>query len=461
MRTGQRLRLTVKRLSLAPRTMAERNIYYLYAEIIFSALLSAAASFDGTYILRLGGSNTLVGLLSSLPSLLAIFLYLPFARILQRSRHATRSVVVSLVVTRLRYLLIAILPFFLARYLPESTVGILILATIPAVYFSTGWSPILSEVVPQRSRATVLSWRSILNSGGVALATLLAGRWLDRSVFPLSYQALYGVGLVGGLISVYFISRIKMPEDGELSIRATPTKELPWREALRATTQENQGFTRIIINTLLYNLGAWMVGPLYIIFFVRQLGAADSWVGLNIMLANLGVVVGYWIWRRLARRWGEVKTLLIALPLSCTYAFMVALVPDLSFILFAGFLISVFNPGVDLSHAMLFLDLLPKGEKYSATALYSVVMNVGAFVCPLVGIALSDRIGIVPTLLIGGILRILGALLFYLFPVKGEKPRLQLGRLTLALRRRGTKRPIETDPLAEAEAEPADPEVHS
>ena len=53
-----------------------------------------------------------------------------------------------------------------------------------------------------------------------------------------------------------------------------------------------------------------------------------------------------------------------------------------------------------------------------------MVMNVGAFACPLLGVALAGKIGILPTLWIGGALRVAGAALFYLFPVKGERPRL-------------------------------------
>jgi hypothetical protein len=98
--------------------------------------------------------------------------------------------------------------------------------------------------------------------------------------------------------------------------------------------------------------------------------------------------------------------------------------PNLTFILLAGFLINVFNPGVGLSHGIIFLDLLPKGRKYGATAIYSMVMNIGAFIAPLIGVAISGRIGILPTLLIGGSLRILGAALFYISPLTGGRPRM-------------------------------------
>ena len=93
---------------------------------------------------------------------------------------------------------------------------------------------------------------------------------------------------------------------------------------------ENQNFVRMISNTLVFSLGAWLVGPLYILFFVRELGASDGWIGLNSTLANLGVVAGYAVWRRWIRKLGYSRTLLTAIPLAASYAFLVSLFPNLT-----------------------------------------------------------------------------------------------------------------------------------
>ena len=48
-------------------------------------------------------------------------------------------------------------------------------------------------------------------------------------------------------------------------------------------------------------------------------------------------------------------------------------------------------------------------------AIYSSVMNVGAFVCPMLGVALADTIDIRWVLIIGGVVRLLGAMLFWVW----------------------------------------------
>ncbi len=408
-----------------PRTTQERNIYLLYGEVVFAAVLAAAGAFNATYILRWGGSPTLVGLLSSLPALIAVFLFLPSARILERQRRYGPFVVWSLFASRIGYLLIALLPFFLSRGIPEATAFVLIAMSAPAVMFSTGWNPLLADVVPEHLRATVFSWRSILSSGTIALLTYAAGLWLDRGVFPRNYQWLYLVGLAGGLLSVYLVARIRIP-DVEPAQVPLLHRQGSLIEGLRQGLQESPQFGRLTLNTLVFNLGAWMVGPLYIIFFVQELGASDSWVGLYTTIIHVAIMIGYWVWRRISIRMGDFPSLLVALPVVAAYPFLVALLPKLSLILVIGLLVHLFLPGVDLNHSLIFIARVPPSRRHTAIAFYSMVMNLGAFVCPIVGVALAEAIGIRWALVLGGILRVLGAILFYCYPMDERRPDLHV-----------------------------------
>ncbi len=431
-RLAGRASAAVRRAVIPPSQPTERNIHFLYVEIVFASILSAAASFNGTYVLRLGGSNALVGLLSSIPALLAVFTYLPSARFLERQTNQMPWVVRSLFLARLGYLFLPILPFFMGRYVAEATVAVLVSMQVPAVFFSTAWSPLLSDVVPPRQRGNVLAWRSILSSGAIAPLIFLAGRWLDAVTFPGNYQWLYVAGVLGGLASTYLVARIRpeasaapegvTAEEAEPAPKPAPAARGSWWADLRGLLAEEPGFRRIVVNTLLFNLGAWMIGPLFIIFFVRELGATDGWVGTLGTLAHIGVILGYWLWRKVVRRLGDARALLLAALPVCAHPFLVALIPNLTVILILDLAVNAVAPGVNLSHGMIFLELLPARRKYSATAIYSMVMNAGAFVAPLIGVAIADRIGIANTLLLGGTLRALGALTFYLFPLKQPQP---------------------------------------
>ena len=205
---------------------------------------------------------------------------------------------------------------------------------------------------------------------------------------------------------------------------------------------ENQDFVRIIANTLVFDLGAWLVGPLYIIYFVRELGASDGWIGLNSTLANIGVIAGYALWRRWIRKLGYSRTLLITVPLAASYAFLVSLFPNLTAILIWGILINLVNPGVNLSHFNILLKLCPDDRRASYIAFYATMLNVGAFVGPMIGVALSDWMGIRLVLVLGGVIRLAGRCCFISF-------RSRYKRVTLAERRHSGPEQGESDKMVE------------
>jgi MFS family permease len=244
---------------------------------------------------------------------------------------------------------------------------------------------------------------------------------LGWAAFPLNYQLVYVGGFVGAIVSSAYLLRIKVPESKVLPRVERSARRIPLLVQIRTAMAGNQDFVRIIANTLVFDMGAWLVGPLYIIYFVRELGASDGWIGLNSTLANIGVIAGYALWRRWIRKLGYSRTLLITVPLAASYAFLVSAFPNLTAILIWGIWINLVNPGVNLSHFNILLKLCPDDRRASYIAFYATLLNVGAFIGPMIGVALSDWMGIRLVLVLGGVIRLSGALLFYLFPIKVQE----------------------------------------
>ena len=63
-----------------------RNEARLYAEAFWTAVLAAVVAFNAAYAVRLGASTQLVGLLSSMPALVAVVATLPVGALVQRSQ---------------------------------------------------------------------------------------------------------------------------------------------------------------------------------------------------------------------------------------------------------------------------------------------------------------------------------------------------------------------------------------
>ncbi|MGC9522486.1 MAG: MFS transporter [Anaerolineae bacterium] len=424
----ERLRTAeLPRLRRQARTRTDRNIWHLYVETFWAGIFMAAIAFNATYALRLGASNTQIGWLSSIPSLLAMVVLVPAARFLERQSDRAPYIRRSLFIGRAAFVGAAIAPWILPRHAAEVVIAVLILRSIPMQFYSAGFTPLLADIIPVRDRALVIANRSIIQGATTAISTYLFGKWMDAAAqipwarFPVNYQIVYLIGTVAGVLSAYFVSRIEVPKTPVIE-HPRPRLQMPklreLREKLVRLAHENQGFVRITINTFVFNIGAWLVGPLYMIFFVRQLNASDSWVGLNTTVAQVGVIVGYLLWRAVMEQRGTDWTLRFTVPMAASYAFLVALFPNLSLILVWGIVINVINSGVNLAHGTMLYDLCPPEQRATYLAIYATLSNVGAFAAPMLGVALSEWIDIRWILIAGGAIRLIGAGLFHLYPVK-------------------------------------------
>ena len=401
-----------------------RNIRYLYIDMFWRSVFSATASFNSTFALRLGASNTMIGWLSSLPALIALIARIPSARLLESKSNRIPWMSVGLLFSRLGYGFVGLLPWLLATHQGDMIVWVLIATNLPFTLFQAGITSMLADAVPERDRARVFANRSIIASAVGAVLTLAAGRWLDAAAgirwasFPVNYQVLYIVGLGASLVALTYFIRIKTPE--REVIRRAPRSKVtrPSLSEIRATLAANRDLVRMTVNMLVFNMGAWIAGPLYMILFVRELNASDGWIGLRTTLANIGVIVGYALWQRLIPKIGYGRALLITAPLAPSHALLVALYPNLTAILVWGVLINLVIAGLELSHQNILIALCPEERRPSYIAVYAVVLNAGAFIGPMIGVALSEVMEIRWVLLIGAAVRMLGAGMFHLFRVR-------------------------------------------
>ena len=394
-----------------PASTLESNIRILCIEVAPAAVLNAAASFNAAFALRLGASNEDIGLLSSIPSLLAVLVLIPFGQYIGRRSQRMPLLVNSLFITRLTYLLIALIPFLVG--FPQGTivVALLIVATPPNQFFGLGWNSMLADVIPEVRRARIFAIRNIVNAVVVTGGIYIFGLWLDRVRFPVNYQAMYLLGFVSALLSTYWVTKMRVPD----SFVPAPQSRQPVHvramlRTARETLSEHHDFVRMTFNTILHGTGLWMIGPVYILFYVRQLGATDGWIGLNGTLGNLTPIFGYLLWQRGVRKWGENKILKWTIVLNGVYPIVVGLTPHLAVIpiltAIQGFLI---GPAVNLCHFPMLLKVCPDERRPQYIAMYSTFVNIAAFIMPLVGVWLAGIYGFGPVIVAGGVMSVIGS----------------------------------------------------
>lgn len=403
----------------------DRNAWYLVVEMFWASILSAVATFNAAFAIRLQAENYEVGLLTSIPALMAVLVSIPTGRFLEKRPHRSPWIFGSLLVHRIGYLLVAISPWIPLPGLSKGLLVVLILvgASAPAHFFNVGWIPLLAEIIPERRRAAVFTARNIVNQATVSVLVFLFGLWLSKVTFPINYQAMYFVGFAAAMVSQYFLAKLAVPHSPALTETAPKIRSLKSQlRFMSSALRDHPEFMAITRNTLLHGMGVWMAGPLYALYFVRELNASDAWLGLNGTVGCLGTIAGYSLWRWLMNRMGEPVTLKRTVALIGIYPVLVGLTPSLPVILIFGAINGLIVPGLNLAHFNLLLKVTPPEARPTYTSIYQTIMNTGAFVAPIISVALANVIGLGPMLVVAGLLSVIGSTSFWWWPVISEKP---------------------------------------
>uniref|UniRef100_A0A7C4PLI8 MFS transporter n=1 Tax=Anaerolinea thermolimosa TaxID=229919 RepID=A0A7C4PLI8_9CHLR len=406
-------------LRINPHNEEDRSAFYLVVEIFFAAILGAAASFNGAYAIRLGASNEDIGLLTSLPALLAVIISIPAGRFLQGRARRKPWIAGSLLMHRAGFLLVALVPLLKIAGVNQGTVAValLIIISAPAHFFNVGWIPMLADVIPPERRATVFSARNITANATTSVCVFLFGQWLNHGSFPVNYQLMYVFGFLASLLSQYFILKINVPDSQPEPPNGSASFAAQWH-ALRTALRDEPDFQRLTTNTILHGIGLWLASPLYILYYVRQLDASDAWLGLHGTVLTTTTILGWMFWRWVIARTGEMPVLKRTIITLGLIPILVGLLPNLNLILLVVGLNGLLSPAVNLSHFNSLLKVTPPAKRPVYTGLYISIVNIGTFICPLIGVAIADRVGLAPALIAFGALSVLGSTSFLWRPVR-------------------------------------------
>ncbi|MHB0875097.1 MAG: MFS transporter [Anaerolineae bacterium] len=379
--------------------------------------MSAAASFNSAFALRLGASNALIGLMTSLPALITMLGMIPASAVVERQTRRWPAMVRSLGITRILFIPVAFIPLIVPRqYQAVTLVAVLTFRFLPILVFSAGWDSVLADIIPARLRSQVFSWRNILATAAVVLALLVIQPWLRWATFPLNYEVVYFIGGLAGMLSLWFLTRMRVPEFGPV-VPAEGRKGLHLSDIRQVLTGQPE-YVRMVINTLIGNAGAFLASPVYMIYYVRALNASDGWIGTSTLVANLSTMIGYLAWRRLLPRFGESRVLRVTWPVTGLLPLLIGISGSLNLVLVVIFVYGLVVPGLNLSHYNTLLEVCPQARRPTYISVYSSLNNVLAFVLPMAGVALAEIIGLTWTLVLSGVLWIVGGLAFSLLRVR-------------------------------------------
>ena len=325
---------------------------------------------------------------------------------------------------RIGFILAALSPWIHISFITPGMlfVVIWILKEIPPQFYNIGNVGMMIELVPENRRAAVFTTRNLIGSGVTIGGVFLAGEWLSHMKFPINYQAVFFVAAIVGFFSVFTWLSMRFPPV-EIKVKEDGTQKISFIGQIKEITRifkDRPAFTRFIINIILLNIGLWTIGPLYVLYTVRHLGASDAWIGLSATVSTACSLVGWLVGRRLVELWGDSVTARRLVFLLGIYPILVGMTSSLTLILIFGGVISLFSPGYSLGVNNLFLRVLPSEHREESVAIYNTITSIGPFIFPLVGVTLAGHFGFSPTLIGCGILALLGSLSFWIWRIRTD-----------------------------------------
>lgn len=397
-----------------PRHVQQRNIWHLYQDLIWLGLATAAANYINVYAIRLGASEALLGLRTAFPSLLMVLLRIPAARLTERTADRKGLIVRSLFASRLVYLLISLLPWLallpVLKQIPPATllIVLVILISVPQVLSSAGWDSFFADVVPERRRARVVSMRSAFTNLISLTMVPLMGSFLEWVPFPLNYQVVFFLAFIGSMVSTWHVVAIKADP---VPLERTKHSPLDVAEA-RTILRDSPEFGWLVLATFVYQWAISIASPLFSLYFVEQLGASESWIGWRMTLASAMSIVAYRFWPRQIEKHGEARMLVLTAPMMALFPLLTGLATTLTPHLFIVLIPRLFGACVMLARYGILLRVSPVDRRPTYIAIYAILVNVAAFVAPLVGVALVDVIGFAGVFFVSAALRLTAALLY-------------------------------------------------
>jgi hypothetical protein len=371
-------------------------------------------------------------LLTSAPSFLGIFTYLPGGTYLERQSDLVRILARAVFLSRIFYPLIALTPLlFGPTAVPIAIVVLWTVSALPSAVHLPAFTAMMQKAIPAERRAKFngTRWGLMALFSGTMIAVF--GFMLDQTAFPLGYQIVIMVSFGAGLMNMYYFRKIEIPpfvRDPDKASTGTglsgdgllQSRMVQLRHFLAAFIA-HRPFVRYNLAGLAFRLALTMPAGLFSIYWVQVLHATDTWIGLRGTAGYALLVTGYWFWGRMANRVGHRTLLLVCGAGEALYPALTALAPSVEWLLPAAALWGFTVAGIDIGLFDMLLISAPPGRLPSFAAVAQMLNSVALAAGPLLGAALAGLIGMQTALLVIGALQLAGTAFFLLLPNREQE----------------------------------------
>jgi len=369
----------------------------------------------------LGATNYQVGLISSLPPLVALIMTVPAAVLLNRANEQKKLVAMSVLFARFMYLIIIGIVYFL----PSSIQGwvflaIIALMSVPNTISNIGWQTLISSMIEDDRRGGFFSDRNrLLTLVGMVTTFIIGFVMKDATYNESAYQVLFFLAFCFGLLEVFLLMKHK--EEKDVKEDALLKKSLmDW------SIFKDKGYKWFLIAALSFNFAWQMSWGIFSIYHVRVAEATIFWISMFSVGNMIVQILTFPMWKKWAEQKSNVLMLVFAALGMALIPFMTVLSTNLYYLTLVQTISGFFVSGVTLLLFNLLLEHSPEKTRTYCITTYNILLALIAFISPQVGIWLLNMLGVKLAMEVNSGLRFISAFSFLLMYYRHSKKRVLL-----------------------------------
>jgi MFS family permease len=348
----------------------------------YATMIGIGETYFSAFALALNATTQQIGMLASVPAMLASFVQLLSAWVGKRTGHRKLLVLVGASIQGLALLPIAVLPLLFPHVAVPLLIGSVVLYHCGAHFAAPQWGSLMGDIVPPQRRGRFFARRTRIVSfmtfvslvlGGIALH-LMDGRGFTFEAFLL----LFGVAMLARFVSVYHLAMMR-DTTGQVAALEPPSGIAWWRRL------RESNFARFSIFFALMQASVAISSPFFTVYMLRDL----EFTYVQFM-ANTGMsVLAQFL---TLNRWGRISDVFGNRRILATTGILIPLMPLLWmlsgnhwYLLGVQALSGLVWAGFTLSAGNFLYDLITPDKRATFLAVHNVLASISIFVGATIG----------------------------------------------------------------------------
>jgi len=400
----------------------------------WGVLAGSTIAFISVYLVRLGATTYHLGLLAAGPALVNLLISIPAGNWLKK-QDLNKSTFLTSLLFRAGYLVLIFLPNLLPTAPSQIwTVIIIYLVTaIPGTALAISFNALFADLVEPDWRPYLVGRRNAVLALSITVTSLVVGTILEQVAFPLNYQIVFAIGLLGASLSSFHLYQLQpsgsppvhvgQPIFDRGAMDMQRNGDIPKRFfGLRFLTRQTPGswlrfdllrgpFGYFLLAYLFFYTAQYTPISLFPVYFVQELGISDSVLSISGALFYLGMMVISLRLGHLSQKLGKPTLLSFGVMSYAIFPLMISIWGNQISVLAAHALGGIAWGFAGSSTLNNLMDKTPADDRPAYMALNHITLNIGILAGSFLGPSLGDLVGIRTAIFAGAIFRILSGIL--------------------------------------------------